>query len=292
MTPTGQPSAGVEGGLPTVIGLIAGEGNFPLLLAQGAAEAGVKVIVFGVHGLAKEDLRQYAKEFYTLKLTELSRLFDLCEQHGVRDLIMAGRVPHKVLLRQVSLDPRILKLLGRLSNNKADSLLKAATQEIESQGIRVRDSTMFLKSCLPQPGLLTPGAPVPEEVRRDIEFGYPIAKEIARLDVGQTIAVKNRIVVAVEGIEGTDGLITRAGELAGEGVVIVKVSKPLQDMRFDVPVVGLTTIRRLKSVKAAALCVTASQSLFLDREEAVALAEESGISIFAYKETGRETPYE
>ena len=278
--------------LPSIIGLIAGQGEFPVLLARSAREAGVRVVAFGVHGLANEELKAGADAFYSLKLTELSRLFDLCRQHAIHHITMAGRVPHKVLLKQVSLDPRVLKLMGRLRNNKADSLLKAATQEIENEGIEVLDSTLFLKSCLPPPGALTPRVPPSEEVMADILFGYPIAKEIARLDIGQTVAVKNRIVVAVEGLEGTDLLIRRAGELAGPGVVFVKVSKPRQDMRFDVPVVGLTTIKNLRDMQAAALCVTANQSLFLNREEAVALAEEHNIALYAYSETGLETPYD
>lgn len=278
--------------LPSTIGLVAGQGEFPVLLCRGAKEAGVRVVVFGVHGLANPVLEAEGDWFYTLRLTELSRLFELCRQHGVSSLIMAGRVPHKVLLKQVSLDPRVLRLMGRIRNNKADSLLKAATQEIEAEGIEVLDSTLFLKSCLPKPGLLTPRAEPSAEVMADMMFGYPIAKEIARLDIGQSIAVKNRIVVAVEGIEGTDQLIQRAGELAGEGVVIVKVSKPRQDMRFDVPVVGLTTIKHLCAAKAAGLCVTANESLFLNREEAVALAHSAGISLYAYQESGTETPFD
>ncbi|MEQ8822556.1 MAG: UDP-2,3-diacylglucosamine diphosphatase LpxI [Sumerlaeia bacterium] len=279
--------------IPKLIGLIAGEGDFPVLLAHGARSSGVRVIAFGINGLASDRLAPPLTEgMHTLKLTDLSRLFELCHQHGIEHLIMAGRVPHKVLLRQISLDSRVLKLLGNLRNKKADSLLKAAVQEIEAEGIKVLDSTLFLKSCMPEEGILTPGFPLSEEIRRDMMFGYPIAKEIARLDIGQTIAVKNQIVVAVEGVEGTDALIRRAGELAGPGVVIVKVSKPRQDLRFDVPVIGIKTIRSLMEANAGGICITAGESLFFDREESVAKAEAEGISILAYRETGTETPYE
>jgi len=277
--------------LPPVIGVIAGEGNFPVLLAEGARNAGLEVVVFGVNGLASERLRELTPNFYTLKLTEMTRLFELCKRHNIKHVTMAGRVPHKVLLRQISLDPRILKVLGNLRNKKADSLLRAATDEIEREGIRVLDSTIFLKSTMPAPGLLTPKVRLTEEIQKDIEFGYPIAKEIARLDVGQTIAVKNQIVVAVEGIEGTDGLIKRAGELAGPGVVIVKVSKPRQDMRFDVPVIGITTFNYLVAIKAAALCVTAGQTIFLDRDRALDLAQKNKVAVFAREETVIESPY-
>lgn len=285
-TPRGQQE------LPAVLGLIAGQGDFPVLLGQGARASGVELVIFGVNGLASDRLRELSDHFYILKLTEMTRLFELCGKHGVRHLIMAGRVPHKVLLKQISLDPRILKILGKLRNKKADSLLRAATEEIEREGIQVLDSTLFLKSCMPRPGNLTSKIKINENTQRDMDFGYPIAKEIARLDVGQTIAVKNQIVVAVEGIEGTDELIRRAGELAGPGVVIVKVSKPRQDMRFDVPVIGITTINNLVQIKAAGLCMTAGETIFLDREKAVPLAEKHRIAIYAHEETGFETPFE
>jgi DUF1009 family protein len=276
--------------LPEVMGLIAGEGDFPLLLAQGARSAGVRLVIFGVAGLASDRLKDVAWKLYTLRLTDLSRLFEICREHGIHHLTMAGRVPHKVLLNQLSLDPRVLRVLGRLRNKKADSILKAATEEIESEGIEVLDSTLFLKSTMPPPGLLTSGCPVDVETMKDIDFGYPIAKEIARLDIGQTVAVKNQIVVGVEAIEGTDELIIRSGALAGPGVTFVKVSKPLQDMRFDVPVVGRTTIQNLIKVQARALAVTAGKTIFLDKEESVELATRNGISLFGFQEPGFRAP--
>jgi len=177
-------------------------------------------------------------------------------------------------------------VLGRLGNKKADSLLRAATEEIESEGIEVMDSTLFLKSCMPPPGLMTPRVPLTPELQKEIDFAYPIAKQIAGLDIGQTIAVKNQIVVGVEAIEGTDELIERAGALAGPGVVFVKVSKPRQDMRFDVPVIGRKTIEQLTKVKAAALAVTAGKTIFLDREESVAMATANGIALYSHQEAG------
>jgi len=270
--------------IPEIIGLIAGQGNFPILLSQGARMAGTKLVIFGVHGLASDDLQEYSDDIYSLKLTELSKLLELCHKHGVKHLIMAGRIPHKVLLKQISFDPRVLKILGSLTSKKADNLLLAATQEIEKEGITVLNSTMFLKSCLPKPGLLTPNCPADEETMKNFEFGYPIAKGIARLDVGQTITVKNQIVVAVEGIEGTDALISRSGDLAEDGIVVVKVSKPKQDMRFDVPVIGKRTFENLVKVKARALCVTANQTIFMDQKESLALAEKHGITVYAWDE--------
>ena len=273
--------------IPTRIGLIAGEGNFPLLLAQAARSEGVDIYAFGVVGLVSDELARYSKEMFSLKLTELSKLIDLCHQHRIRHVVMAGRVPHEVVtwVNQVSFDFRTLKILGSLMDRRADSLLKAAVAELEKEDIQVLDSTMFLKSCMPEPGLLTPRVPPSPEILRDIEFGYPLAKEVGRLDIGQTIAVKNGVVVAVEALEGTDKLIKRCMELGGDGVVFIKIAKPRQDMRFDVPVVGLTTIRNLASARAAALCITAHQSLFFDRREAVELAEQNRICIISRDES-------
>jgi DUF1009 family protein len=268
--------------IPARLGLIAGEGNFPIMLAQAARSLGVEVYTFGVTGLAPEELRRHSKEMYLLKLTEFSRLVQLCHEHGIGHIIMAGRVPHDVLLlKQFSFDKRIFKILGSLADRRADSLLKAVVDELEKENIQVLDSTMFLKGCMPEPGILTPRIKPSDEILRDIEFGYPLAKEIGRLDIGQTIAVKNGVVVAVEALEGTDKLIKRCGELGGEGIVFIKIAKPRQDMRFDVPVIGLTTIRNLASARAAALCITAHQSLFFDREEAIELAEQNRICIIA-----------
>lgn len=266
--------------IPTAIGLIAGEGDFPVTLAKAAQSQGVRVIAFGVQGYAHDGLRKYADSFYSLRLTEMSRLIELAHQHGVRHLVMAGRIPHGILLlKQLSLDPRMLRILTTLPDKKADSLLARAVEELEVEGFTILNSTIFLKSCMPEPGLLTPRVRPTEDILKDIEFGYPLAKELGRLDIGQTIAVKDQIVVAVEALEGTDHLIKRCYALAGEGVVFVKVSKPRQDMRFDVPVAGLTTIRNLASARAAALCVTARKSLFFDRPEAIELAEQNRIAI-------------
>lgn len=267
--------------VPTRIGLIAGEGQFPVVLAEAARSEGVEVITFGVHGMASPELSRHSHRLYTLKLAEISRLIELARQNGVEHIVMAGRIRHDLLLRQIAFDSRILSILGGLKDRRADSLLSAAVEELEKEGITVLDSTMFLRSCMPEPGLLTRRVRPTAGILDDIEFGYPLAKEIGRLDIGQTIAVKDKVVVAVEALEGTDKLIKRVPGIAGEGVVFVKVSKPRQDMRFDVPVIGLTTIRNLAAARASALCITANQSLFFDRKEAIELAEQNRIAIIA-----------
>jgi len=251
------------------------------LIAQGARSLGIDVYVFAVRGLGSDKLGPLAKGFHELKLTDLSRLVGLARENGVHDLILAGRVPHQLLLKQISFDRRVLGLLRNLADKKANSLLETVIIELEKEGFRVLDSTMFLRQCMPHEGVLTRGVPPKEEVLRDIDFALPLAREIAGLDIGQTIAVKNQIVVAVEALEGTDNLILRAGELAGEGIVVCKVSRPTQDMRYDVPVAGIRTIEHLVQVKAAALCLEARRCLLFDREESIRLAERHGISLVA-----------
>lgn len=269
------------GDLPERIGIIAGEGDFPVLIAQGARSLGIDIHIYAVRGLASEKLRPLAKTLDELKLTELTRLIDLGREQKVHDLILAGRVPHQLLLKQISFDRRILGLLRGLADKKANSLLETVVVELEKEGFRVLDSTMFLRQCMPHAGVMTKAVPPTAEVLKDIEVAFPLAREIAGLDIGQTVAVKNQIVVGVEALEGTDKLILRAGELAGEGVVFCKVSRPTQDMRYDVPVAGLRTIEHLAQVKAAALCLEARRCLLFDREESVALAERNGITLMA-----------
>lgn len=267
--------------LPKRLGIVAGEGDFPLLIAQAARSMGIEVVVFAIRGLGSEKLQALAERHFELKLTELSRLVQLGRDNDVSDLVLAGRVPHQVLLKQISFDRRVLSLLKGLTDKKANSLLETVVHELEKENFRVLDSTLFLRQCMPEPGLLTGKCAVTEGIEREIAFALPLAREIARLDIGQTIAVKNQIVVAVEALEGTDKLILRAGELAGEGVVFVKVSRPDQDMRYDVPVAGIKTIENLVQVQAAAFCLEARKSLLFDREESVALAERHGICLLA-----------
>ena len=271
--------------LPERIGLIAGTGDFPVLIARAARAQGIHVFSFCLKDHENDTLHTLSSEYHIVSLGDVSKLIGLAHRAGVRHFVLAGRIPHDVLLNPLLLfDGRIRRVLGSLANRKADTVLGAFTRELEMEGFDVLDSTTFVETSMPGPGLLTPGVPPSEEVARDIEFGYRNAKAIAALDIGQTVAVKDGVVIAVEALEGTDNLILRAGELAGPGITFVKVSKPRQNMKFDVPIIGLTTVKNLASVKAAAMCVTAKKSLFFDQEAARALAQASGISLVAHED--------
>lgn len=273
--------------IPSRIGLIAGEGDFPLTLAKAARSEGVEIITFGIHGLANDRLREHSTAMYTLKLSEISKLVQHAHDHQLNHVIMAGRVPHSILLKQISFDPRILRILGSLANKRADSLLNAAVDELEKEGITVLDSTMFLKSCMPEPGLLTTRLAPSEDILRDIDFGYPLAKEIGRLDIGQAIAVKNGIVIAVEALEGTDQMLARVADLRrskrfraplGTGV-LVKAPKRGQDRRFDLPSIGPRTVDGVIEAGLAGLAVIAGGAIVAEPQIVVEKADRAKVFV-------------
>lgn len=260
------------------LALVAGEGAFPLLLARSARDRGVRVFAYGLKGVTSDEIQSLAEKTTWLEFGKLQKLIDRLHEDGITHLTMAGRVRHESIFDLLKFDMRAVKLLGRLVDRRADSLLLAGVAELEGEGVRVIDSTIFLRSMMPPAGRLT-SRPPSKEVLADVAFGHGLAKAVAGLDVGQTVVVKDRAIVAVEAMEGTDACIERAGQVAGPGCVVVKVSKPRQDRRFDVPVVGLTTVRKLVAARAAALAFSGGETLFFDREEAVALAEREGIAI-------------
>jgi len=260
------------------LGLIAGEGAFPLLIARAARDFAVPVTAFGLRGVTPPELESEVNNMHWLEMGQFDRLIRLFHEDGISKTIMAGRIKHTSIFQLVKIDRRGLKLMARMLNKKANSVLGVFTSELESENIQVLDSTLFLKNCMPPKGLLTRRRPS-KEIERDIQFGFDLAKQIAGLDVGQTVVVKGQTVVAVEAMEGTDATIERAGEIAGKGIVVVKVSKPQQDRRFDVPVLGLTTIKKLARARGAALAFSGDETLFFDQREAIALAEENKITI-------------
>jgi DUF1009 family protein len=263
------------------IGLIAGEGQFPFLIAKAARHQKIPVVAFAIKGVTPPALEQYAEKTFWLDLGQFDTLVRLFHEHALSHAVMAGRVPHTALLQGIKFDERSQRILMELQDKKANSVLGIITAELEREQIHVLDSSLFLKPYMPAAGLLTPERPLTSEEEKDVQFGFPIAREIARLDIGQTIVVKNQIVLAVEGAEGTNRAIQRGGELGGPGTVVIKVSKPQQDFRFDIPTVGLRTIEHMEQAGSSALAISAGETLFFDREEALALARRASIAIVA-----------
>jgi len=265
------------------IGLIAGSGQFPLLFAHAARQAGVEVVALGFQGETDPALSKYVNEFHMLKLGQLSRMINAFRRAGITRAAMAGAINKTKLYTRIRPDWRAVKFLNSLRNKKDDSLLRAFADELESEGIKIEPSTMFLPSLLAPEGILTRRKPNHRE-QVDIVFGWKMAKVIGGLDIGQCLVVKNQAVLAVEGIDGTDSTILRGGRLCREGAIIVKVSKPIQDLRFDVPAVGYDTIETMKRVKARVLAVEAGKTLMFDREKMIDAADAAGISILVQRD--------
>jgi hypothetical protein len=264
------------------IGLIAGNGRFPFLALQGARGLGHDVTVVAVKEEAFPELetaaRQAGADLHWVSLGHLGKCIKVLKGAGVSQAIMAGQVKHAKLFSGIVPDFTLLSVLTRLRSRNTDALISAVADVLRNEGIDLLDSTAFLSPLLAKSGTLTRRAPSVEEAD-DFAFGYRMADAVAGLDIGQTIVVKDRAVVAVEAMEGTDAVIRRAGEIAGAGTRVVKVAKPNQDMRFDVPVVGVATIEAMKAAGATALTIDAGRTLVVDGDRVFALADEAGITI-------------
>jgi len=270
------------------IGIIAGNGKFPFLALQGARDLGHEVTVIAIKEEAFPDLEASARKadaaLHWVSLGQLGKCIKLLKAAGVSEAVMAGQVRHVKMFSGIIPDLTLLSVLKRLKARNTDALISAVADVMKDEGIHLLDSTMFLAPLLAREGVLSNRGP-DERERADLEFGYRMADAIAALDIGQTIAVKHKAVVAVEAMEGTDEVIGRAGHLAGPGVCVVKVAKPNQDMRFDVPVIGLATIQAMRIAGATALSVDAGRTLVLDGEHVFASANEASIAL-----VGRSVP--
>jgi DUF1009 family protein len=264
------------------IGLIAGRGELPIAIANEARALGYVVIAIALEPLADKSLSSYVDEIEWVNVGKLGKILDSLKKHALEEAVMAGKVSKTLLYKsKITPDLRAMKLLFSLKDRSDDSVLLAITKELEKEGIRLVDITRFGSGLVTPDGILTEQRPTENEMR-DIEFGWKIAKQMGRLDIGQTVVVKDRAVIAVEAIEGTDDAIKRGGKLAGKGAVVVKVSKPNQDMRFDVPVVGWDTLRSMREVNARVLAVESGKSIILNRNKVIKESGKAGIVIIGY----------
>jgi len=262
-------------------GLIAGNGRFPFLVLEGARSQGIEMAVIALKEEASPELEKIAKRLHWVSLGELSKAIELLQQEGVTQAVMAGQVKHNKIFSAIRPDWKLAKLLFSLPRKNTDALIGALARVLEDEGIRLVDSTLFLKPLVPEPGVLTRRS-ASEHEAEDLAYGIGVARQIAGMDIGQTVVIADRACVAVEAMEGTDETIARAARITGgKPLVVVKVSKPGQDMRFDVPVVGLPTIEQMKSAGATALAVDAGRTLLFDREKLIELADAAGIAIEA-----------
>jgi DUF1009 family protein len=263
-------------------GLIAGNGDFPFLVLEGARSRGIEMAVVAIREEASPELERLAKRLHWVSLGELSRTIELLHQEGVKRAVMAGQVKHNKIFSAIRPDWRLAKLLFSLPAKNTDSLIGAIAGVLGEEGIELVNSTKFLGPLLPEAGVLTKRAPNESEAA-DIAYGHKVARQIAGLDLGQMVVVRDRACVAIEAMEGTDETIERAARITGgQKLVVVKVSKPLQDMRFDVPVVGLKTIEVMRKANATALAIDAGRTLLFDRDDLIRAADDAGIAIEAF----------
>jgi DUF1009 family protein len=267
------------------IGIIAGNGTFPIAFARAAKEKGLQVIAVAHEGETLPELAQWVDGIFWVKVGQLGKLISIFKDQDVHDVLMAGGIKKTRLFKGGMPDLRGAALLAKMLYKKDDSILRAVAAELESEGITVRESTLFLDNLLAPAGILTKRRPSKDE-QKDIEFGWHLAKEIGKLDIGQTVVVKDQAVLAVEAIEGTDEAIRRGGRLCDQGAVIVKICKPQQDLRFDLPAVGMQTIRTMQEVKASCLAVEAGKTIIFEQKAVTAEADRQGIAIVAVGDPG------
>ncbi len=261
------------------IGLIAGAGQLPKIIVEDAKERGYSVVTVALENLASSELNAISDVIAWVNPGRFGDMLRALKESHVSEVIMAGKVPKSLLYKsKVTPDLRAMKILFSLKERGDDAILRAITDELEKEGIRVIDTTAFSPHLLAERGVMTKNNPSKDEWK-DIAFGWKIVKDISRMDIGQTVVVKEKAVMAVEAIEGTDEAILRGGKWGGAGVVVVKVSKPHQDMRLDVPVAGLMTIKAMDDVRARVLAVEAEKCILVDKRSLVRYAEERGISI-------------
>ena len=266
-------------GNPT-IGIIAGGGQFPLMVAEAAKARGLRTVAVALYGETEPVLSEKVDKIIWIKLGQLGHLIKAFRAEGVKNAIMAGSITKKRMFENLRPDLKGLAIMTKLAVFHDDDILRAVADELAGEGIEIVSSTAYLPELLVEEGCFTKRKPGKEEME-DILFGWKVAKELGRLDIGQSVVVRQKTVLAVEAIDGTDATIRRGGRIAKEKAVVVKVSKPNQDLRFDVPSIGLETIGIMGEVKAAVLAVEAGRTLIFDREKMLQKANEKKIAVIA-----------
>jgi DUF1009 family protein len=262
------------------IGLIAGNGKFPLIFAEEAKRQGYSVVAVAHREETDASLEQRVDQFSWIYVGQLGKIIRTFQKAGITEAVMAGGIRKVRLLGNFRPDLRGARFLTRIKSREDDALLRGIADELASDGIRIIDSTFCLSGIIPREGVLTRNAPSVAQWD-DIRTGIRLAKEIGRLGIGQTVVVKNQVIIAVEAVEGTDAAIQRGGQLAKSGCVVVKVSKPHQDLRFDVPAVGVDTINSLRQVGGAVLAIEADKTILIDKEDLLRAADDCGIAVVA-----------
>ncbi|MDH3349038.1 MAG: UDP-2,3-diacylglucosamine diphosphatase LpxI [Desulfobulbaceae bacterium] len=265
------------------IGIVAGGGQFPLLFIEAARKRGKKVIAIGHSGESLPELAETADVTYWVKLGQLGKIIKYFRKENVQETVFAGTITKTRIFKDILPDIKGLSLWNKIDARQDDAILRAVASALEEEGIKVLASTCYLKHLLFPKGVLTKKKPTAAQME-DIRFGWHIAKEIGRLDIGQSVVVRDRSVLAVEAIDGTDATIRRGGKLANNNAIVVKVKKPTQDFRFDLPATGAQTIEIMQSVKGSVLAVEAGHALIFDQQALITAADRAGIVVVGLEE--------
>jgi len=268
------------------LGLLAGIGHLPVDVAQSAKKLGYKVVAIAVVPETDPELPENADVFYTINVGKVGKILRTLKQNDVKNVTMIGKVTKEVLYKTGVVIPDLttIRVLASLPDRKDDTIMNAIVKLIEDAGMHVMDQTVLVRPLLPEPGVLTKRKPTEQEWK-DMQFGFRMAKELGRLDIGQTVVVKNQAVMALEAIEGTDACILRGGFLGKGGVIVAKTAKPAQDNRFDMPSVGTTTLMSMVHAGATGIVIEAGRTLLVDRKRTLAMADEKGITIVSAAES-------
>ena len=262
------------------LGLLAGIGHLPVDVAQSAKKLGYRVLAIAVVSDTDPELPENADVFYTINVGKAGKILQTLKRHGVKNVTMIGKVTKEVLYKSGAIIPDLttIRLLSSLPDRKDDTIMNAIVKLIEDAGMHVMDQTVLIQPLLPERGVLTSRKPTEQEWM-DMQFGFRMAKELGRLDIGQTVVVKNQAVMALEAIEGTDACILRGGFLGKGGVIVAKTAKPAQDNRFDMPSVGTTTLTSMIHAGATGIAIETGRTLLVDRRRTLAMAEKNNITI-------------
>lgn len=263
------------------LGILAGAGKLPVECARAAQQLGYEIYAVGLLADSDPAIAQFSKDYQFISVAQLDAILNHLKTNGVQKVTMIGKVTKELLFNgAIQPDMHMLQLIMSLPDRRDDTIMLAFVRELGKAGIQTFDQTALIRKLMPRRGTITQREPTDVE-RQDMEFGFRIAKELGRLDIGQTVVVKNRAVMALEAIEGTDACIERGGLLAHGGAVVAKVSKPQQDNRFDVPAVGYRTVEQMAKVGATALAIEAGKTLLVERAKMISFADANGISIVA-----------
>lgn len=265
------------------IGIIAGGGQFPFLFAESAKRQGKQVMIAAHKNESNPDLEKIADRLIWVKLGQLGKIINFFKQEEVCETVLVGKITKTRIFRDILPDFKGLSLWNKIDIKQDDAILRAVASALEDEGVKVVESTLYLQELLFPKGVLTRKKPSEEQIE-DIRFGWQMARAVGKLDIGQCVVVRDRTVLAIEAIEGTDAAIKRGGSLGKEKAVIVKVKKPEQDFRFDLPAIGLTTVKSMKEVHAAVLAVESGQALLFDAQKVIDEADQAGIVIVGIEE--------